>query len=394
MHHRLAALIGAIFWPLCLAPPLASADTALPALEVNATASDANPPIAASQPPPLDETQALSFYSHWDSDAVNYFSGGLNTGFIYNSVAVGGVTFKGDALGLPRSIFNFSVMGTRTGFGAEKLLGDSLINPSNIEGSRNRLVLDTAFWQQNWLSQPGLNIATRTGVFDLSADFINTGNAGQLLNSSFGLDPNMTGNFTASTFPQNGTGVVATLDNRPAFNDTAPLTLKLGLIQGDVNSQTQPFNQGVLNIAEGQWQPEAGSAYKIGVWQKRGNGLPDIHGGYLSAEHNLFAQGAQSIDGFIRASAARGSTSLGLNRYLSAGFNWQAPLANRPDDYLTVGFGGLQLQPTGQIERLFEAAYIIKLSPRIYLQPDIQYIQHPNGNLPNAWVCIVRLHIE
>jgi porin len=395
MHHRLAALIGAIFWPLCLAAPLAFADTALPALEVNSTASDANPPIAASQPPPLDETQALSFYGHWDSDAVNYFSGGLNTGFIYNSVAVGGVTFKGDALGLPRSIFNFSVMGTRTGLGAEKLLGDSLINPSNIEGDRNRIVLNTAFWQQNWLSQPGLNIATRTGVFDLSADFINTGNAGQLLNSSFGLDPAMTGNFTASTFPQNGSGVVATLDNRQLSTDTPPLTLNLGLIQGDVNRQTQPFNQGVLNIAEGQWQPEAGSAYKIGVWQKRGDDLATVRGSYLSAEHNLYSQGAQSLDGFLRASLASGARgSLQVSRYLSAGFNWQAPFTARPDDYLTVGFGGVRLQPTGQIERLFEAAYIIKLSPRIYLQPDIQYIQHPNGNLPNAWVGIVRLHIE
>lgn len=400
MNHRRSLIIWVFSLAVLIAAPVAFSDTAfsdaaLPALQINAEANTPSPPIAASQPPPLDEAQALSFYGHWDSDAVNYFSGGLNPGFVFNSVAVGGVTFKGDALGLPHSIFNFSVMGTRTGLGAEKLLGDSLINPSNIEGERNRLVLDTAFWQQNWLNQPGLNLSTRTGLFDLSADFINTGNAGQLLNSSFGLDPAMTGNFTASTFPKNGSGIVATLDNAQLGRDTPPLTLKAGLIQGDVNSQTQPFNQGVLNIIEGQWQPEAGSAYKIGFWQKRGDNLATVRGSYLSAEHNLYAQGAQSLDGFIRASLASGQgDNLQINRYFSAGFNWQAPFAARPDDYLTLGVGGVRLHPTGQTERLFEAAYIIKLTTRVYLQPDIQYIQHPNGNLPSAWVGIVRLHIE
>lgn len=403
MNHRRTPFTGLLLCLIALlgAPHLvtgmiarAHAAPTAPAEAVSAM-DDNEPPMAASQPRPLDETDSFSFYGHWDSDAMNYLSGGLSQGFVFNSVAVAGASFKGDALGLAHSVFDVSLMGTRTGFGAQNRLGDSIIDPSNIEGNRDRLVLNTAFWQQNWLNQPGLNLATRAGMFDLNADFINTASAGLLLNSSFGLDPAMTGNFTTSTFPQNGTGVVAILDNRAAHNQTAPLTLKLGLIQGDVTHQTHPFNQGALTIAEGEWQPEAGSVYQLGIWQKHGNGQPSLHGSYLSAEHNLFTQGEQSLDGFVRASMASGAAgSVEITRYLSAGVNWQSPWVDRPDDYLTFGAGGVRRASAGMNERLFELAYLIKLNQHLYVQPDLQYIQHPNGTLPNAWVAIVRLHIE
>lgn len=353
---------------------------------------DLSPPTAASHAPPLDESQIFSLYGHWDTDWVNNLSGGIRRGNALDSVAVGGFTLKGDRLGLPNSVFNFSLMATRVGDANAQLIGADT-NPSNIEGNRNRLVLNTAFWQQNWLNSSHIAINTRLGVFDLNAEFDSTDSAAQLLNSSFGLDPTITDNFAASTFPKNGTGLVTSIGS--ATNpDNAPFALKVGLIQGDVEQQTRPFSQGVLNIAEGQWRPNEDTAIKLGGWQKRGNGQPDLHGGYLSAETPLSSRQHQHISGFMRASFASGmdAQATGANRYLGVGLNWQAPFAHRPDDYLTLGAATLHLNHSGDNERLLEAAYIMQITPRIFLQPDVQYIQH--SNQPDTWVAIVRLHLE
>lgn len=387
-----------LFAAVCLNSTLlvcfgAKADTIINPIMVTEEAQE-SPPTAASFPPPLDESQTFSLYGHWDTDWINNLQGGIQTGNATDSVAVGGFTFKGDRLGLPRSVFNFSIMATRVGNANTHLIGADT-NPSNIEGERNRLVINTAFWQQHWLSTPHLGLSTRLGMFDLNAEFDSTNSAAQLLNSSFGLDPSMTDNFTTSTFPQNGTGLVASIGNTPD-PETSGFALKVGLIQGDVDQQTHPFSQGVLNIAEGQWRPSDGTAFKLGVWQKRGHEQSDLHGGYLSAETPLSTQDHHSIDGFVRASFASGmdAQSTGSNRYVGAGINWKSLIDGRPDDYVTLGAANLRLDPAGTHERLFEVAYIAQITPRIYLQPDLQYIQHPNGDKPDAWVVILRLHIE
>lgn len=353
------------------------------------------PPTAASRAPELDELQSFSLYGHWDTDFVSNLSGGLRTGRAVDSVAVGGFTIKGDRFGLANSVFNFSLMATRAGNTNARFIGADT-NPSNIEGDRNRLVLNTAFWEQNWLSSPHLGLDTRLGVFDLNAEFNSTDNAAQLLNSSFGLDPTLTDNFATSTFPQNGTGLVARIGNA-ADPQTAPLALRVGLIQGDVNRQTRPLSEGVLNMAEGQWRPNDNTAIKLGGWQKRGNDQPSLRGAYLSAETNLFKTTRQKINGFVRAGYADGKTTQ-TNRYMAAGINWQSPLRNRPDDDITFGVASVHQHQSRSSERVFEASYIIQLTDRIYLQPDVQYIQNPHADqhstVPNAWVAIVRLHIE
>lgn len=43
---------------------------------------------------------------------------------------------------------------------------------------------------------------------------------------------------------------------------------------------------------------------------------------------------------------------------------------------------------------LFEISYVAQLTLHLYLQPDLQYIQSPSGEYPDAWVGILRLHIE
>ncbi|OYY74734.1 MAG: hypothetical protein B7Y40_03960 [Gammaproteobacteria bacterium 28-57-27] len=357
-------------------------------------------PTAASRPPALDDSQSVALYGHIDTDLVSNLKGGLKTGSGVESVAVGGVTMSGDVLGLQGSTFNLSAMAIYTDDLNARYIG-AITNPSNIEGEVTRVVLDTVYWQQAWLKQANLGFTTRLGMFDLNSEFISTASAAQLINSSFGMDPSMTENFSVSTFPKNGSGLVATLTNA-ADTDSAPLALKVGLFQGDVDTQTRPFKQGLLSLAEAQWRPVEHSALKLGVWEKHGNDLPSVHGAYLSAEGRFWQHEHSALDAFVRASYADAAQDANgethPKNYWAAGLSWDAPLASRAHDIFTLGFGGLQLEggepSQGGHERFFEISYIAQLNQHLYLQPDLQYIQSPSGEQADAWVGILRLHIE
>lgn len=395
LNHRVLAIALSVV--LSMALPMAGAGRMAQADTVSAATNYADEaPIAASRAaaPNPEGTPALHWFGHWDTDAVRNFSGGQARGGAIDSVAVGGFSLDGALIGLPHSFFTASVMGLRAADAAGRLFG-TLTNPSNIEGDQTRLVLNTALWQQQWLQQPRVGLLTRVGLFDLNNEFDTTDAAAQLLNSSFGMDPAMTGNFAVSTFPLNGTSAVAVLGNAPD-PDRAPLTLKIGLSQGEVNQQTAPFTQGVLNLVEGQWRPSDASALKLGAWRKRGQGAPNLSGVYLSAESILISDGAQSLEGFVRGSTARGQAenTAGVTRYFGAGLNWQAPLITRPKDTAVLGVGRLQQSAAGGRERFIEVGYIFHLAGDIYLQPDIQYLRPANSTLPPAWAGILRLHIE
>ncbi|WP_407276066.1 carbohydrate porin [Halothiobacillus sp. DCM-1] len=394
MQHQAKPAGGSVRrWVMLLAlaglPGVGAADT------VSNGFADQAPTAASRALPPSDESMpGIHWFGHWDTDALRNLSGGRARGGAIDSVAVGGVGLDGAQLGLPDSYFSASLMAVRTGQGTARLLG-TLTDPSNIEGNQSRLVLDTAIWQQRWLHRPGFGLLTRVGVFDLSGEFDTTDNAAQLLNSSFGMDPSMTGNFTPSTFPLNGSGAVAVLGSAED-PDHAPFALKLGISQGEVDQQTHPFAQGVLNLLEAQWRPNERSAIKWGVWRRRFSDTPALSGSYLSAETELYHAGVQSVEGFVRGSVARGTPQGvdGTRRYLGAGMNWQAPFIQRPHDTLVLGAGRLQQTAGNGQEHFVELGYIVQITDNIYLQPDLQYLRPADASLPGTWVGILRLHIE
>lgn len=342
-------------------------------------------PAPSSREVPVESNHPVYLLAHWDNDIVGNVHGGLKRGAVVDSTAQASVTVNGDALDLPGTSFYAALFAFRTGKASERLIGDRL-GASNIEAHRNGLAVAAAHWTQEW--RPWLS--SQVGLFDLNSVFDITDSASQLLNGSFGLDPTLTDNFEASTFPRNGTGGVVQLQQDQ-------LSLKGGLFQGDVAQQAKPVNGGTLGIIEAGWQ-QGDSGVKLGVWQKRGRDAPNLYGAYFSGEQALGGK-AYPMVGFIRASLARGrgdTREPGLQRYVGLGFNWQAPLPHRPLDHLTVGYGQVQLRDSGnhRHERVTELAYIFRISKRLYLQPDIQYIDRPDGNLPPALVTTLRLHIE
>jgi porin len=108
----------------------------------------------------------------------------------------------------------------------------------------------------------------------------------------------------------------------------------------------------------------------------------------------------RELDFFLRASGGPSDRNL-IDAYLDTGFNVKAPLASRPDDLLGLAFAFARISPRVSAEQRdvqaatgtpmpiqnFEAAieltYKMQLAKGWWLQPDLQYIIHPGGNIPD-----------
>ena len=355
-------------------------------------------PRAASTPPAPGEEQS-GLFAHLDSEVVSNFSGGLQSGSGLNAVATAGYNLDGARLGLSGSQFTLSAMALHTAQVREKYVG-SITNPTGLEGEFDRGVLDNLWWQQAWLSRDDFSLSTRLGLYALEDLFLTSESAAQLANSSFGMDPTLSENFAVSTFPKNGSGLTVELGNA-AEMENASIGLRYGLIQGEVTEQSKPFDNGALHIAELNLRPGEGTLLKIGGWTRHVSGETGLRGAYLSAEQRLLADESSSLDGFMRSSyvdfSEAADDSPRVKSFSAIGLNYAAPFTARPKDVLTLAYGYLGLESAAEFkgdESFVEISYIFNLARGIYLQPDLQYIQNPGGLYDNAWVGILRLHIE
>ena len=89
------------------------------------------------------------------------------------------------------------------------------------------------------------------------------------------------------------------------------------------------------------------------------------------------------------------------NVYMDAGLNLFAPFPGRPDDVFGIAFNFADFSSAYQEENplttrdqwIFESSYMAQISDAIQLQPDIQYIVHPQNAVRNSLVIGTRLHI-
>ncbi len=355
-------------------------------------------PRASTMPPAPGEEQG-GLFAHMDNEVVSNFSGGLQSGSGLNTVATAGYNLDGARIGLPGSQFTLSVMALHTAQVREKYVG-SITNPSGLEGEFDRGVLDNLWWQQTWISRDDFSLNSRLGLYALDDVFLFTDSAAQLANSSFGMDPTLSENFAVSTFPKNGSGLTLELGNA-ADIENAGIRLRYGLMQGDVAEQSKPFDSGALHLAELELRPSEGTLLKIGGWTRHVGGDPGLRAAYVSAEQRLLDNGASRLNGFMRSSFVDFSAPAGdsprVKSFSAIGLNYAAPFAARPKDVFTLAYAHLGLESAAEFkgdESFVEISYIFNLTRGIHLQPDLQYIQNPGGLYDNAWVGILRLHIE
>ena len=257
-----------------------------------------------------------------------------------------------------------------------------------------------AWIARQWGRENG-SIALRAGLIDLNSQFDSVDPATLFINSSHGIAPDLSrsGRNGPSIYPVSAPA--ATLTIVP----TSRLTLRLGLYDGVPGDPDRPRafvaerfgrHDGLLTIAQADVQLSKESRLETGVWRYSaavagiGGGTAHDAGAYASIEAPLPV--APRITGWVRAGFADGRAQM-VAGYLGIGAVQQGTFRSRPDDRLGIAIahaiiGSIAAKESSlhHAETSFEVSYQAKLSERVAIQPDVQYICHPAGvaNAPNA----------
>ena len=333
----------------------------------------------------------------------------------------------------------------------------SISDPSGIDAlSTTRLF--TAWFEQSF----GDRVWLRIGQLAADDEFFTSDTAGGLLNATFGWPDGLAANMLSGgpAYPLSAPAV------RVKVKPTDNLTVLAAVFSGDpagpnCNSDPQHCNRygttfsfagGSLWMSELQYAVNQGKqaiglpgVYKLGGWyatadfadQHYGlNGAgavvsladpsvvgPLNHSGdwgiYGIADQMVWRQGERSLNLFLRASASPSDRNL-LSYYVDGGAGFKGLLPGRNDDVLTFGVAyakishdaiaadedALALAPPYAVrdyEMVFELDYAAQIAPWWTVQPDIQYIVHPNGGqnpndptltIGNAFVAGIRSTVK
>jgi porin len=137
---------------------------------------------------------------------------------------------------------------------------------------------------------------------------------------------------------------------------------------------------------------------------------------YGVADQMIWRGKDSSLNLFVRGGFTPSDRNL-VSFYVDAGLGLKGPLPNRPDDTLTFGFAYAKISSdvaaadrdvlpavvVRDYEAVFELSYALQVAPWWTVQPDLQYIVHPNGGqhpddptvrLEDAFVAGVRSTIK
>lgn len=355
---------------------------------------------------------AVSLAGSYTGEAWSTLRGGAEGGGAYLDKLEASLDVDAErALGLQGVRFRVSVLYTNGGSISEKHLG-GLQGVSNIEGD-GALRLYEAWLQRGWSN----GASAKLGVIDLNSEFDVNETGGLFLNSAQGIAPDFSqaGANGPSIFPVTGLGLVV----------AGPLpggwSVKAGAFDGLPGDLDRPrhnvfrvsTSDGAVLAAEAAWSRGEGPRVALGAWAHtrwgrqdiRANDPPRAAGVYGIADLPLSANGASSLDSFIRAGVAKDGEIAG---YLGAGLVWTGPLMSREEDRVGLAIGLARLSDRhrraqaemGQTlewgEAHAELTYRAQLTPWAALQPSLQYIRNPGAapGVRDAWVVGLRAQVS
>ncbi|MBG0811712.1 carbohydrate porin [Methylosinus sp. H3A] len=402
-------------------------------------ASDNPPTIATSLPESVAQPAAardalaergFEFGLKYIGESFSDVSGGLRRGTIYDGKLR--VSFDADlekAFGLSGLVFHANASQLH-GRGIDQFYTGALMPVSNIEATPTTRLFEA------WLEQSFAEGASiRLGQMGADQEFMTRASAKIFVNNSFGWPALAIADLPAggAAFPLSDLGarvkaeterfafLAAIFDGDPAgpqktFESPDPQRRNADGLR--FRLKDAPFL-----IGEGQWKYSVDGldgVAKIGGWRHFGgfadqrfgadglsladpasSGVPLRRRGnfglYALVDQQIFRSGEQSAGAFARAEAAPNDRNL-VNFYADAGVSFRGAPA-RPDDLFGVAVGyarvssgargldrdgaafGNGFAPIRSGEALVEATYIASVVPGWTLQPDLQYIRRPGGNI-------------
>jgi len=310
----------------------------------------------------------------------------------------------------------------------------SIADPSNIDALPTTRLF-TAWFEQSF----GEHLAVRIGQLADDDEFIISPTAGGLINGTFGWAGILAANMTSGgpAYPLATPGVrlkVSALENLTLLAAVSPAIRRPQLqrraaamqqIRHDLQLRRRLAvdGRGAIRHQSGQGREGLAGVYKLGVWYATAN-FADQHFGlngggavvsladpaaavaqprgnwgiYGVADQMVWRGANSSLNLFLRAGASPSDRNL-LSFYIDGGAGLKGPLPGRADDVLTFGFAYAKISPEAaaldrdmlafagppfpirDYEMVFELSYQAQLAPWWIVQPDLQWIVHPGGNM-------------
>jgi porin len=367
--------------------------------------------------------------------------GGHQQGGTYSGNLNLQVTLDGDRL-LGRSGLTLFVDGLWIHGGQPSaLLGDAQ-GVSNLSAPP-KVTLYEAWLQYNVF---GNKFSALIGRYDLNTEFYRVQSAGLFLNSSFGIGPEFSGSGAGgpSIFASTSLGVrlaykpKSNLVVRGSILDGVPVDRADGSVGafrgGDgllLVSEVAVLNRGASDDRMGKLRFRIGRAsglppydhkFAAGGWYYTAafddlshvdaNGTPrrdhGSGGAYVIGDATLLRSKTDQrrLTGFVEAGLADARVNR-FGSYVGAGSVATGPVPTRPADELGVavaiarnGSGFLNSrrrfgEPTERFEAAIELTYLAQIGSRLALQPDFQYVIHPNTDamVPNGRAFQLRFEV-
>ncbi|HWE75778.1 MAG TPA: carbohydrate porin [Stellaceae bacterium] len=375
------------------------------------------------------------------ADTIDEFlgngTGGTKTGTIYEGRLELFATLDLNKLfGWSDAAFHINAYQTHGRGLSSNDFGGNLMTASNIEAARSTRLFD--LWIEQLFFDGALSI--RGGQIAADDEFFTSIYAGNFINGTFGWPAIM-----ASDLPNGGQAYpLATPGVRVGYAPNKETTFAVALMNGDpaggglANAQQRDndgtafrFNDGAFAIAEARYainqakdasgQP---ATYKLGLWYHSGafdderydsfgqslaaptsTGIARKHwnnvGVYAVADQQLWrdSDADRNFGIFLRIGATPMADRNLVTFYADTGFNFKGIIPSRGDDVFGIALAVAQIGPTARArdqdqrqvsgiaqpirdnESMIEITYRVQATPWWTLQPDLQFIRHPGGDV-------------
>lgn len=395
-----------------------------------------------AEPAGTASTPVFSPSAVYDGAGFSNLRGGTRRGSTYSGNLNLRVFANGEAaFGWPESLAYVDALWVHGGQ-PSNFVGDAQ-GVSNIS-AQGVVEVYEAWLQKNAVAN---RFSVLAGLYDINVEFYNLQAASLFINSSFGIGPEFSGSGVEgpSIFPKTAVGL------RFAAKPTIDSVVRLGILNGvpydrpDGSHAIHKKGDGVLVVAEAAFidrpakaerppnrrfrigRHDSANAYDdklaIGGWYYTAafDDLADVRpdgtsvrrrgsGGYYALGQVLLSASktapAQRVSAFAQAGVGDARTDR-FGSYVGAGLT-AAGLGSMPADdevglALAVARNGshyLALQNrlgllTTRTEKAIDFTYLHTVNSHIYIQPDLQYVVHPNTNprVRNALALQLRFEI-
>lgn len=351
------------------------------------------------------------------SDLLRNASGGIRSGSAYlQNVDATFAIDLGPVLGNGAgSLFAYLLWNDASTF-SDRYPGDAQV-VSNIDAERALRLYE--LWYEH---RHGDALSLKIGLYDLNSEFDAVDAAALFLNSSHGIIPtySQTGENGPSIFPV--TSLSARLQWEIDRNNVLRYAL-LDAVPGDPDNPAATAvklssREGVLHALE--YNRNFSDALRLGLGafsysaefdairesDAVGNALKRSGNngwyGFAEGTANFGAANRQTLSAFIRYGTANGALNP-FDRYFGAGMMMSGFVPRRPDDQIGVSVATARCgadfraaNNTRSHETAIEFTYVLPITDRLQIQPDLQYILNPGADrtLENALVIGVRMELN